>query len=274
MPIKTDSPRVSTTRLDLSIDRIVPDPSNRSIKDDEDLRALVDSIRVLGILSPLHVRARADESYDLIDGERRWRAATLAGLSKVPCEVWPEGIDPKSVLVAGIVLNEQRKAHSCIHVARRLREIKNTYGLTAEGLSAQVGIPLDRVKTYSALFGASDFLLSFFEESDVPLKVAAELMRFEKSSNEAQARKLVERYRHSPLGREEIVALRKRAEKRSRGAEPTPAPLPIARKPLLSDRARAEFKRDPGAGVSELQEFLCPFGYLIVEDASSGAREV
>jgi ParB family chromosome partitioning protein len=269
---KPAPPRPVTKRHDLPVERIVPDPFNRPIEDDEDLRILVDSIRVLGVLSPLHVRARADDAYDLIDGERRWRAATLAGLTEVPCEVWPEGTDPKSVLVAGVVLNEQRKAHSCIHVARRLREIKNTYGLTTESLAAQVGIPLDRVKTYSALFGASDYLLSFFEESDVPLKVAAELMRFEKACNEAKARQLVERYRQSPLGRDEIIALRKRAEKRGRGGEQSPSPLPVARKPLLTDRARAEFRRDPGAGVTELQELLGPFGYLIVEDASQPAR--
>jgi ParB family chromosome partitioning protein len=273
MPTTKPAPsRPVTTRRDLPIERIVPDPSNRPIEDDEDLRVLTDSIRVLGVLSPLHVRARVDQSYDLIDGERRWQAATLAGLTEVPCEVWPAGTDPKSVLVAGVVLNEQRKAHSCIHIARRLREIKNTYGLTAEGLSAQVGIPLDRVKTYSALFAASDYLLSFLEGSDVPLKVAAELMRFEKSSNEAKARQLVERYRQSPLSRDEIVALRRRVEKRGRGVEETRPLLPTARRPFVTERDRAEFKRDPGAAVAELQELLGPFGYLIVEDASQPAR--
>jgi hypothetical protein len=95
-------------------------------------------------------------------------------------------------------------------------------------------------------------------------------MRFEKSCNEAKARQLVERYRQSPLSREEIVALRKKAEKRDPRSSGTD-PLPAARRPLLSDRAKAELKRDPGAAVAELQEVLAPFGYLIVEDASQPA---
>jgi ParB/RepB/Spo0J family partition protein len=256
----------------LPIEQLVPDEGNRTIDEsDEEFGSLADSIRVLGVLQPLHVQEHG-ERYQIIDGERRWRACGRIGLGTVPCEIWPANATTQETLVAGFVLNEQRQAHRCIHVARRLREIKNTSGLSAEQLSAQVGIPLDRVKTYSALFGASDHLLAFFENHDVPLKVAAEMMRFEKRTNEAKARQLVERYRKSPLGREEIVALRRRAEK-GRGATPANE-LPPSRKPFLTDRARAEFKRDPSVAIAELQEFLSPFGYLVVEDASHAGNEV
>jgi ParB family chromosome partitioning protein len=252
----------------LPVESLTPDEGNRTIDEsDEEFGALADSIRVLGVLQPLHVRELGDH-FQIIDGERRWRACRRIGLREIPCQVWPAGSTAQETLVAGVVLNEQRQAHRCIHVARRLREVKNTSGLTMEQVSAQVGIPLDRVKTYSALFGASDQLLAFFEGHDVPLKVAAEMMRFEKATNEAKARQLVERYRKAPLGREEIVALRKRAEKARAPSSVGADDLPRARKPFLNDRARAEFKRDPAAAIGDLQEFLAPFGYLVVEDAS------
>src|SRR5207253_3241187 len=115
------------------------------------------------------------------------------------CDVWAADANASDALIAGIVLNEQRKAHGCVHVARRLREIKNTYGLTGEELAQRTGLPLDRVKTYLALFGGSDALLSFFEGQEISLKVAAEFMRYEKATNEACAKRLIERFLETPL---------------------------------------------------------------------------
>src|SRR5262249_15101678 len=104
----------------LPIDQIVPDERNRTIEEDEDLEALVDSIRVFGVLQPLHVQSLGENKYRLVDGERRWRAAQKGGLKKIPCEIW-EPSKAQDAAIAGVVLNEQRKAHSPIHVARRLR---------------------------------------------------------------------------------------------------------------------------------------------------------
>ena len=64
-----------TERAQLPIERIIPDDRNRAIIDDDDFQSLVESIRVLGILQPLHVQMVDESRYRLIDGERRWRAA-------------------------------------------------------------------------------------------------------------------------------------------------------------------------------------------------------
>jgi hypothetical protein len=87
------------------------------------------------------------------------------------------------------------------------------------GRAEHTGLPLDRVKTYFSLFGASDDMLRFLDEKEVPLKVAAELVRFEKATNEARARRLLEKHLESPLTVQEIAALRKR-EQRTRGEKP------------------------------------------------------
>src|SRR5262245_58976997 len=113
----------TTVRTMLPTAAIVPDEKNRHVLDDDDFEALCDSIRVLGVLQPLQVWRTPDGTHQLVDGERRWLAAQRVGLVEVPCDVWPCETDPRCVAVAGVVLNEHRRAHGCIHVAQRLQAI-------------------------------------------------------------------------------------------------------------------------------------------------------
>jgi ParB family chromosome partitioning protein len=258
------SERVAARMLkDITVTEIDRDPHNRTIDEiDERFLALVDSIRVFGVLQRIHVRVQS-ERFELIDGERRYRAAVAAGLEVVPCEIWPAKANRGDVVAAGIVLNEQRQAHCSIHVARRLRDLKNAEGLTSEEVAQRMAMPLDRVKTYFSLFGASDFLITFLGENAVPLKVAAEFVRYERATSEGRSRKLVERYLEAPLTREQIAELRKRATDRSepekssyeRGRERTPA---VAR---AIERA---YRRDAQTAVSAIEAALRPLGYLLV----------
>ena len=63
--------------------------------------------------------------------------------------------------LAGVVMNEQRQAHSCLDVARRLRAVKNQFAETQEQVATRTGLPVARVKGYLNLFNASDRLLAF-----------------------------------------------------------------------------------------------------------------
>jgi len=119
------------------------------------------------------------------------------------------------------------------------------------------------VKTYFSLFAGSEDLLVFLDEEEVPLKVAAELVRFEKATNEARARKLCARHLESPLTVQEIVTLRKREEgTRGKGAvhnedtQPTPRADPLTK---LLARLEAEVRRDP-ARLGHLDELARRLG--------------
>ncbi len=261
-------------RMVLPMTAIVPDEDNRRILEDDDFEALCDSIHLLGVLDPVQVWRRPDGTHRLIDGERRWRAAKKIGLAEIPCDVWPSEADRRRVAVAGLVLNEHRVAHGCLHVARRLRDIKNDSGLSHAEVSTQTGLPLDRVKTYFSLFAASDQMLTFLEEKEVPLKVAAEMVRYEKATNEARARRLLERHQSSPLTVQEIVALRKR-ELRAREEKPGEEKTDTHRQPgsRLVARLEAAVRRDPSA-VSQLEDLALRLGYRLVPlagDAGQGA---
>jgi ParB family chromosome partitioning protein len=260
---KPSSVGSETVRVVLPIAEIVPDEQNRRIVEDDELVVLGESIRLFGVLQPIQVWRRPDGSHRLIDGERRWRAARSAGLAEIPCDVWPGESDPRRVAVAGLVLNEHRRAHGCLQVARRLRDIKNANGLTLDDLATQTGFPLDRVKTYFSLFGASDDVAKFLEERGVPLKVAAEIVRYQKATNEARARRLIERYKESPLTVQEITALRKRDDRppREQAAEPRGAA-----RPRYAEQFEAEARRDP----SKLEELARKLGFRLVPLAAQG----
>lgn len=273
VPVSTAAMSTHTqplSRTMLPIAEIVPDPGNRHISHDEDFESLCDSIRVSGVLQPLQVWRRADGTHRIVDGERRWRAAQKLELEHVPCEVWPSDADPQRVTVAGLALNEHRKAHGCLHVARRLRDIKNERGFSHAELAGHTGLPLDRVKTYFSIFAGSDDMLKFLEEIEVPLKVAVELVRYERATNEARARRLMARHKESPLTVEEIAALRKR-EQGAPTAKSSGTEHPVQRRRPLAfiERFEAEVRRD-AAALAQLEELVRRLGFRLVPVASQG----
>jgi ParB family chromosome partitioning protein len=246
-----------TVRVVLPVTAVVPDDENRKVVEDDELVALGESIRLFGILQPIQVWRRPDGTHRLIDGERRWRAAQRVGLTEIPCDVWPGDSDPRRVSVAGLVLNEHRRAHGCLDVARRLRDIRNEAGLTLAELATQTGFPLDRVKTYFVLFGASDDVMRFLEEHEVAPKVAAEIVRYQRATNEARARRRIERYKETPLTVQEIVALRKRETGQPSDEAQPPRP---ARPHRFVEQFEAEVRRDP----SKLEDLARRLGYRLV----------
>jgi hypothetical protein len=186
-------------------------------------------------------------------------------LDTIPCEVWPAKANRGDVLAAGIVLNEQRQEHSSIHVARRLRDLTNSEGLTSEEVAKRMAMPLDRVKTYFSLFGASDFIIQFLVDHAVPLKVAAEFVRYERATNEARSRRLAERHLETPFTREQIAQLRKQAieGRRTESEEGSHEADRERRLPVTRAIERA-YRRDARSALAAIEQALKPLGYVLV----------
>ena len=104
--------------------------------DEETIRELADSIEIHGILQPIMVR-RAEKGFEIVAGERRWRAARKAGLKKVPCIV-RELTEEQNMLVA-IIENMQREDLNPMEEARAIAEMIGSFGLTQEEVSRSVG---------------------------------------------------------------------------------------------------------------------------------------
>lgn len=132
-----ESPDKSAYR-ELPIYKIEPNASQpRREFDQEALEALAESIRVHGILQPLTLRQLESGYYQIIAGERRWRAARMAGLTDVPAIV-VEADDRKAMELA-LIENLQRQDLNPIEEAKGYQTLIEEYSLTQEEVSAQVG---------------------------------------------------------------------------------------------------------------------------------------
>lgn len=141
--------RISEVRTDggnaigeIDINCISPNPDQpRSTFSEESLAELADSIRALGIIQPLSLRKVGDGEYQIIAGERRWRAARIAGLSQVPAYVRTDSdiSSDSEVTEMALIENIQREDLNAIEVALAFRKLLDTYELTQERLSERVG---------------------------------------------------------------------------------------------------------------------------------------
>ena len=130
-------PEKSAYRL-LPIYKVEPNPDQpRQDFDEEELQTLADSISVHGILQPLTVRETANGYYQIIAGERRWRAARLAGINDIPVVVI-EADDRKAMELA-LIENLQRQDLNPVEEALGYQTLIGEYGLTQEDAAKQVG---------------------------------------------------------------------------------------------------------------------------------------
>jgi len=125
--------------LELPLDRVERNPHQpRASFDETQLGELAASIAVHGILQPIVVRALADGGYQLVAGERRLRAARIAGLQTIPAIVRDAG-DGEDSLELALIENIQREDLNPIETAVAYRELIDRFGLTHEAVARQVG---------------------------------------------------------------------------------------------------------------------------------------
>lgn len=128
----------SSAISNIDINLIKPNPNQpRHNFDEEALVELATSIRELGIVQPLSLREIGDGTYQIIAGERRWRAASLAGLQDVPAYV--RTASDSEVTEMALIENIQREDLNAIEVALAFKKLIDTYHLTQERLSERLG---------------------------------------------------------------------------------------------------------------------------------------
>lgn len=122
----------------LPIYKVEPNPDQpRQDFDEEELQALADSIAVHGIIQPLTVREMPNGYYQIIAGERRWRAARMANLSDVPAVIIEA--DDKKAMELALIENLQRQDLNPLEEALGYQTLMNEYGLTQEEAAGRVG---------------------------------------------------------------------------------------------------------------------------------------
>lgn len=133
-----DEEELGATLRELAIDEIVPNPFQpREEFDEGAIAALADSIEQVGVLQPVLVRPDAAGGYQLIAGERRWRASRQAGLTVIPAIV--REIQDVTALQHALVENLHRLDLNALEEAAAYRQLIDDFGLTQEELAQRVG---------------------------------------------------------------------------------------------------------------------------------------
>ena len=134
-----DTPAQGSSAInEVALDAITPNPEQPRIDFDGDsLEELAASIRELGIIQPLSLRATGDNTYQIIAGERRFRAAKLAGLTSVPAYV--RTANEAELTEMALIENIQREDLNAIEIALTFKKLIDQYKLTQERLSERIG---------------------------------------------------------------------------------------------------------------------------------------
>ncbi|UCG78010.1 MAG: ParB/RepB/Spo0J family partition protein [Nitrospirota bacterium] len=136
--------------VNLQISKIVPNKKQpRKNFKDSALKDLAQSIKERGVIQPILVSKKNDGSFNLIAGERRWRAASMAGLSKIPAVV--KSVDEKDSLEIALIENIQRENLNPMEMASSFDYLLNTYDLTQDALSQRIGKDRATIANYMRL---------------------------------------------------------------------------------------------------------------------------
>ena len=150
--ISTDAVRTqgSSTINEIAIDQIEANPNQpRREFDDEALQDLANSIKEIGIIQPITLRQIADNRFQIIAGERRWRASQLAGLKALPAYI--RTIKDENVMEMALVENIQREDLNAIEIALAYEHLLEGSGMTQEKVSERVGKSRTAITNYLRL---------------------------------------------------------------------------------------------------------------------------
>lgn len=140
----------SSTINEIELDKITANPNQpRKEFDPTSLQELADSIAEIGIVQPITLRQMSDDTYQLIAGERRWRASKLAGLRTIPAYI--RKADDENVMEMALIENIQREDLNSVEIALAYQHLIEQYDLTQERLSERVGKNRSTITNYLRL---------------------------------------------------------------------------------------------------------------------------
>lgn len=190
--VETDSPMSKAdSQSELDIDAIKPNPNQpRTRFTEEALKELEASIRANGIVQPIVVRQKG-QHFEIVAGERRWRAAQRAELKKIPVVV--REVSDDKVLELALVENIQRQELNPVEEAQAFRKLIENIGLTQEELSERIGKSRTVIATYLRFLKLPNDIQKLLEEEKISAGHARALLMTEDiSMQRSVARRILE----------------------------------------------------------------------------------
>ena len=185
-----EEPQEKSAYQSLPIYKVEPNPDQpRKDFDPEELENLAESIRVHGLIQPLTVREMPTGYYQIIAGERRWRAARLARLSEVPVVII-EADDRKAMELA-LIENLQRQDLNPVEEALGYKSLMEDYGLTQEEAAARVGKSRPAVANALRLLGLNPEVLELVRSGSLTAVHARAIASLKSEKKQQEAAKKV-----------------------------------------------------------------------------------
>ena len=256
---RKEAPKNNTPN-EISLDQLTPgefQPRTKMHK--ETLEELADSIKNQGVLQPLLVREKASGRYEIIAGERRWRAAQIAGLKSVPVSI--KKVNNNDAAKIALVENLQREDLNAMDQSRGLQRLQMEFNLSQEELAKSIGKSRSAVTNLLRLSKLNKKVQGYLESGEIEMGHARALLGVDGDTQVALAEEII---KQSLSVREaEKLASRKKTTKKS--AQKT------TKDPNITSLER-ELSEDLGAGV-RIQSNKSGKGKLTIEFRGLGQLE-
>ena len=212
--VRTDG---SSNLSEIEISQIEPNPNQpRKEFDQEALGELANSIRELGIIQPITLRKVDGQKYQIIAGERRWRASQLAGLTKIPAYI--VSVEDQGVMEMALVENIQREDLNAIEIALAYQHLAEATGMTQAKISERVGKSRAAVTNYMRLLKLPAQVQMALKNHEIEMGHARALLSIDSPSGQIKLFKEVLQHQYSVRKVEEMVqALKNDEEVKTRG---------------------------------------------------------
>ena len=207
-PVSTSG---SSTINEIPITQIEANPNQpRRDFDEEAMEELAASIREIGIIQPITLRQIAKNRFQIIAGERRWRASKIAGLSAIPAYI--RTIDDENVMEMALVENIQREDLNSIEIAIAYQHLLEGDGMTQEKVSERVGKSRTAIANYLRLLKLPAQIQMALQKKEIDMGHARALLAIDSPSTQIKLFKDIQRNSYSVRKVEEIVHKLKNGE--------------------------------------------------------------
>ena len=240
--ISTESvrPQGSSTINEIPLEQIEANPNQpRREFDEEALQELANSINEIGIIQPITLRQVAENKFQIIAGERRWRASQLAGLQAIPAYI--RTIKDESIMELALVENIQREDLNAIEIALAYEHLLSAEGMTQERVSERVGKSRTAITNYLRLLKLPAQVQMALQKKEIDMGHARALLAIDSPSLQIKLFREIQKHGYSVRKVEEL------AQKLKNGADIQSGKKIIVTKTPMSEE------------ITRIRQRLCDF---------------
>lgn len=201
----------SSNLNEIPLSQIEPNPNQPRREFDENaMQELANSIREIGIIQPVTLRQIAPDRYQIIAGERRWRASHLAGLASIPAYI--RTVEDENVMELALVENIQREDLNAIEIALAYEHLSETTGMTQEKIAERVGKSRTAVTNYMRLLKLPAQVQMALKNKEIDMGHARALLSIDSPSVQIKLFKEIQKHGYSVRKVEEMAQMLKYGE--------------------------------------------------------------